>query len=154
LELFKLPRTIGQFEDKDMKVSIGRFGPYISHNSKFYSIPKTDDPYTIEADRAIEIMLAKRKADAEKLIKEFPEEGIQILNGRWGPYFAKEKENYKLPKELQKDPQAITLAQCLEIIAKSPAKPVKAAANKKATVKAAPKSGGKKAKTTTKKKSK
>jgi DNA topoisomerase I len=154
LELFKLPRTIGQFEDKDMKVSIGRFGPYISHNSKFYSIPKTDDPYTIEADRAIEIMLAKRKADAEKLIKEFPEEGIQILNGRWGPYFAKEKENYKLPKELQKNPQAITLAQCLEIIAQAPAKPVKAAANKKATVKAAPKSGGKKGKTTAKKKSK
>lgn len=156
LELFKLPRTVGVFEDKEMKVSIGRFGPYISHNSKFYSIPKGDDPYTIDADRAVEIMLAKRKADAEKLIKEFPSHEIQILNGRWGPYFAKGKDNYKLPKELQKDPKSITLEQCLDIIAKTPAAPTKrAAANKKATAKpAAPKSGGKKAGSTAKKKSK
>ncbi len=89
LELFKLPRIGGQFEGKDMKIAIGRFGPYIQHNSLFFSIPKTDDPHTLSTERAIEIILAKRKADAEKEIKVFREEGredVRLLNGRWGPY--------------------------------------------------------------------
>lgn len=155
LELFKLPRIAGTFEGADMKVSIGKFGPYVQHSSKFYSIPKTDDPYTIDEARAIEIIEAKRKADIEKVLKTFPSHpDIQILKGRWGAYLAQGKENYKLPKELQKDPKTITLEQCLDIISKAPAAPVKAAASKKSTVKAAPKSGGKKAAPKAKKKGK
>lgn len=166
LELFRLPRVVGEYEGKEMKANIGRFGPYIQHNSKFYSIPKVDDPYLIEPDRAIEIIEAKRKADAEKLIKDFPEHEIQLLNGRWGPYLAKGKDNYKLPKDKQKDAATLTLEECLAIIdaaPKLPAKPTaktrataktttKAAANKKATAKPVAKSGGKKAKPAAKKK--
>ncbi len=99
LELFKLPRTVGNFEDKEVKVSIGRFGPYIVHNSKFVSLKKEDDPYTIELPRAIELIELKRISDAEKLIKTFEEDQrIQILKGRWGPYIAVEKQNFKIPK--------------------------------------------------------
>jgi DNA topoisomerase-1 len=116
LELFKLPRIAGQFEGKDMKVAIGRFGPYIQHNSLFFSIPKTDDPLTLTTDRAIEIILAKRKADAEKEIKVFREEGrddVRLLNGRWGPYLSIGKDNYKLPKD--REPISFSLAECLAL---------------------------------------
>lgn len=112
LNLFKLPRVVGVFEDKEMKVAIGRFGPYILHNAKFYSLPKTDDPYTVEADRAVEIILQKRKADSEKVIKEFTEhEGVRILKGRWGPYLAVGKLNVKLPKG--KEPASFSFQECL-----------------------------------------
>jgi DNA topoisomerase-1 len=154
IELFKLPRVTGEYEGKEMKVQIGRFGPYILHNSKFISIPKTEDPYTITAERCIELIEAKRKADAEKLIKNFPEHEIQILKGRWGPYLAKGKENFKIPKEKQKNPQDISLEDALAIIDAAPKTPVKAAANKKATAKPAAKKSGKKATATTKKKAK
>lgn len=116
LDLFKLPRIAGQFEDKDMKVAIGRFGPYIQHNSAFYSIPKTDDPMTVSQERCVEIILAKRKADAEKEIRVFREEGredVRVLNGRWGPYFAVGKANYKIPKD--RDPKSLSLADCLAL---------------------------------------
>lgn len=122
LELFKLPRTIGMFEDKEMIAAIGRFGPYIRHASSFYSIPKTDDPMTIEENRAVEIILAKRKADAEKLIKRFDENpDVQLLNGRWGPYLAIGKNNYKLPKD--KTPADLTLEECYQIANYDPANP-------------------------------
>jgi len=114
LELFKLPREIGMFEDKPMVVAIGRFGPYIRHNSKFVSIPKIDDPMTITADRGIELILAKRVSDAEKLILEFPQsEYVKVLKGRWGPYLAIGKNNFKLPKD--KEPASLTYAECLAI---------------------------------------
>lgn len=116
LELFKLPRIAGQFEGKDMKIAIGRFGPYIQHNSLFFSIPKTDDPHELTAERAIEIILAKRKADAEKEIKVFRAEGredVKILNGRWGPYFCIGKSNYKIPKD--REPSSLTLEECLAL---------------------------------------
>jgi DNA topoisomerase-1 len=132
LELFKLPRIAGKFEDKDMKVSIGRFGPYIAHDGKFYSLPKTEDPYTVSADRAIEIILAKREADANKLIKTFPERpDVQLLNGRWGAYLVADGVNYKLPKGT--DAKSLTLQECLDIVAndKSPKRFKKAAAAKK-----------------------
>ena len=154
LELFKLPRVTGEFEGKDMKVNIGRFGPYILHDNKFISIPKTEDPYTITAETCVELILAKRKADAEKLIKDFPTHEIQILNGRWGPYISKGKENYKIPKEKQKDPKAISLDEVLAIIDAAGKAPVKAAANKKATAKPAAKARGKKPAASAKKKSK
>jgi DNA topoisomerase-1 len=114
LELFKLPREIGLFEEKPMVVAIGRFGPYIRHNSKFVSVPKIDDVMTIDADRGVELILAKRVSDAEKLIVEYPEsEYVKVLKGRWGPYLAIGKNNFKLPKD--KEPASLTYAECLAI---------------------------------------
>ena len=122
LELFKLPRTLAEFEGKDMVVGTGRFGPYIRHNSSFYSLAKTDDPLSVNEERAIEIILNKRKSDAEKVISKFdvdPE--IQVLNGRFGPYITKGKENFKIPKDM--DAKLLTLAQCEAIIADEANKP-------------------------------
>ena len=114
LELFKLPREIGLYEEKPMVVAIGRFGPYIRHNSKFISVPKIDDVMTIDADRCVELILAKRISDAEKLIAEYPEsEYVKVLKGRWGPYLAIGKNNFKLPKD--KEPATLTYAECLAI---------------------------------------
>ncbi len=116
LELFKLPRQIGTFEDKEMVVGIGRFGPYVRHNSKFYSLKKDiDDPYTIEHLRAIELIQKKREADKKKLIKEFSEDkDLKILNGKWGAYITYKKKNYKIPKKSKaKD---LTFENCMQII--------------------------------------
>lgn len=102
LLLFKMPRVVGEYEGKEMKVGIGRFGPYVVHNSVFTSLSKEDDPYTVNADRCIELILAKRKKDAERLIKKFDENpDLQILNGRWGPYIALGKENFRIPKNTE-----------------------------------------------------
>jgi DNA topoisomerase-1 len=114
LDLFKLPRVVGKFEDEEMQANIGRFGPYIKHMGKYYSIPKTDDPNTIHEDRAIEIIKAKREVDANKLIKTFEEDAeVQVLNGRYGPYIKFGKQNVKIPKET--DPKSLTFAQCKEL---------------------------------------
>lgn len=114
LELFKLPRTIGVYESEEIKANIGRFGPYLLHKKAFYSIPKTDDPMSIELNRAIEIIEAKRKAEREKVIKTFKEnDDVKVLNGRYGPYFAIGKNNYKIPKGT--DPTALTLKECLKL---------------------------------------
>ncbi|MGF1532911.1 MAG: type I DNA topoisomerase [Bernardetiaceae bacterium] len=121
LDLFKLPRTVGNLEGKDIVANIGRFGPYLRHDSKFTSIPKEHDPYTIEEGLAIELILAKREADAKKHIKSFPENpDIQILNGRWGPYIKAGKKNVKIPKDVE--PESLTLEQCLELAEKAPEK--------------------------------
>ena len=115
MELFKLPRKAGEYEGKEMVASIGRFGPYIRHDGKFYSIPKEEDPLTISADKAIEVIENKREADRQRIIKTFDEEpGIQILKGRWGPYISADKKNYKIPKD--KDPEAITLEDARKIM--------------------------------------
>ena len=121
LELFKFPRIIGSYESKDLQVGIGRYGPYIKHDDKFFSLKKTDDPLTIKEERAIEIILEKQQSEKEKLIKEFKErDDIKILNGRYGPYIAMGKTNYKIPRTM--DPKTLTLEQCLEIIEKEGAK--------------------------------
>jgi DNA topoisomerase-1 len=119
LQLFKLPRTIGIFEDKEMVAGIGKFGPYIRHNSVFYSMKRgTDDPYTIESGRAIEIIKEKREADKNKIIKEFEENpDLKILKGRWGPYIHFNKENYKIPREAK--PESLSLDDCMKIISES-----------------------------------
>lgn len=141
-DLFKLPRVVGMFEDADMTVAIGRFGPYVRHNGIFVSLKKEDDPMTITADRAIELIKAKRQADIDKYIKSFPENpGVQLLNGRWGPYLVIDKNNYKIPKGV--DAPTLSLQECLDIAAdpknaskgnrfkkKEIAKPVKKAAVK------------------------
>ena len=99
LKLFELPRSVGEFEDKDVSVGTGRFGPYIKHNGKFISLPKGYDPYSVDLDSAISLIEDKRKKDAEKIIKTFTEDAdLQILNGRYGPYIAYQKTNYKIPK--------------------------------------------------------
>lgn len=131
LELFKLPRKLDEFESKEMTVGTGRFGPYIRHNSKFYSIPKDEDPLEISSERAIEIIKNKRKADAEKVIRSFDETDplIQVLNGRWGPYISKGKDNFKIPKGT--DPLTLSLSDCEAIIADDANKPKKIVKRKK-----------------------
>jgi len=121
LELFKLPRNIGDFEGKSVTVAIGRFGPYIRHDSKFISLEKdVDDPYTIDLERAIILIEAKREKDLNALIKVFEENPeVKILNGRWGPYITFKKNNYKIPKNT--DASILTLVECMTLIEKQPA---------------------------------
>jgi DNA topoisomerase-1 len=133
LELFKLPRKIGQYEEKEITASIGRFGPYVQHNAKFYSLkPATDNPLTITLPRAIEVIEAKREADRNKLIKSFDRDpDLQVLNGRFGPYISYKKENYKIPKT--QEPTSLTLDDCMKIISESADKqPTKTTTRKKA----------------------
>jgi DNA topoisomerase-1 len=148
IDLFKLPRVVGMFEDKEMVVAVGRFGPYVRHNSIFVSLKKEDDPMIVSADRCVELILAKRQAEIDKYIKTFPERPeVQVLNGRWGAYLVIDGNNFKLPKGT--DAPALTLEECLAIAAdpknaskgsrfkkKQPEKkPFKQAAAKKATPK-------------------
>jgi DNA topoisomerase-1 len=122
LELFKLPRDVGMFEDKKVVAAIGRFGPYIRHDSKFVSIPKEEDPLSITEERAIELIKDKRETDAKKIIKLFPEnEEVRVLNGRWGAYIAVGKQNVKIPKDLEIEPADLTLEKCLELAESAPA---------------------------------
>ena len=121
LELFKLPRTVGEYEGKAVTVAIGRFGPYVRHNSIFVSLEKDiDDPYTVELDRAIELIEAKREKDKNAVIQVFDENPeVRLLNGRWGPYISFKKNNYKIPKTT--DATKLTLDDCLQLIEKQPA---------------------------------
>jgi DNA topoisomerase I len=124
LELFKLPRKPGSFEDKEITVAVGRFGPYIRHDNKFISIPKTIDPLDITEEECISLIEAKRVADSKKLIKSFAEnESVQVLNGRFGPYIYKDGNNYRIPKTT--DPQSLSLEDCLKLITDQGEKPAK-----------------------------
>lgn len=123
LSLFNLPRTLGTFEDKEIIVSIGKFGPYVRHNGKFYSLGKNDDPYDVTLERAIEIVIKKREAEQKKeaLKKDFPheiglEDGDAVVSniGRFGPYLTFRGENYRLAKDI--DPLTLTLADAMKII--------------------------------------
>lgn len=118
LELFKLPRTLGEYEGKTVTVAIGRFGPYVRHDSKFISLEKkVDDPYSIELPRAIELIEGKREKDLNALVKVFEENPeVKILNGRWGPYISYKKGNYKIPKN--SDAAKLTLDDCMKLIDK------------------------------------
>lgn len=118
LELFKLPRTLGEYEGLTVKANIGRFGPYVQHGKSFISI-KEDDPMDISLERAEELILQKRADDLAKIIKLFPEnEDFQLLNGRWGPYLKIGKDNFKLPKDIVVED--LTLEQCIEISENQP----------------------------------
>ena len=124
LDLFKLPRIIGQFEEKDMTAALGRFGPYVRHDSKFFSLTKEQDPHTITAEEGVTLIELKRKTDAERLIKAFPENpDIQVLNGRFGPYIVAGKKNVKIPKG--EEPTELTLERCQELADATPDKPAK-----------------------------
>jgi DNA topoisomerase-1 len=145
MELFKLPRELGETEeDGTISTSIGRFGPYVKYGSKYVSIKKDsgDDPYTITLERALELVAEKKKADAEKLINHWEEEGIQVLNGRYGPYVTDGNKNVKIPKDTE--PKSLSLEDCQKMIAEAPEKKwgrkkkaakKKAASKKKATAK-------------------
>ncbi len=118
LELFKLPRTLGEYEGKEMTIGVGKFGPYVKHDSKFVSLKKEMDPMTVTEEEAITLILEKREKDANRLIHDFSDAGIQVLNGMYGPYIAKGKSNYKIPKGT--DAKSLTLDECLHIIETAP----------------------------------
>ncbi len=121
LELLKMPRDLGLFEEKPVVANIGRFGPYVLHDKKFISIPKGEDPYTVTPERAVELIHAKRELDANRLIKAFEgNDEIQILNGRFGPYIKAGKKNVKIPKG--KAPEELTLEECITLAANAPEK--------------------------------
>jgi DNA topoisomerase-1 len=113
LELFKMPRQVGEFEGEVMKANIGRFGPYVQHAGKFYTIPKGQDPHSITEAEAAELIQSKREADAAKLIHDYAGGELKVLNGRWGPYLAARGENVKLPKGI--DAANLTEADCEEL---------------------------------------
>jgi DNA topoisomerase I len=116
LNLFRLPRSLGEYEEGDMVVGIGKFGPYIRYKSKFYSLKKgVDDPYIITFERAVEIILEKNESDKKKVIKDFGD--MMLLNGRYGPYLTKEKQNFRLPKGT--DAEKLTKEDCIKIIENS-----------------------------------
>ena len=131
LKLFEYPRNIGEYEEKPVTVAIGRFGPYVKHDGKFVSIPKEMSPAHITLDEAIELIDAKRVAEANRLVKTFDEEpDLQILNGRYGVYISYKKGNYKIPKTVA-DPAALTLEEAMEIVRAQDAKPRRTSRAKK-----------------------
>jgi len=121
LELFKLPRNVGEYEGEAIDANIGRYGPYVRHKNKFYGLGEEDDALTVTKDRAIELIEIKRKEDASRLIKTFDEnEEFQILKGKWGPYLKAGKQNVKLPKD--KVPEELTYDECVELAENAPVK--------------------------------
>ncbi len=157
MELFKLPRKLGQTADGlEVSASIGRFGPYVRYGDKYVSI-RDEDPYTIELPRALELIEEKKIADANRIIQDFEAEGIQVLNGRYGPYVTNKEKNARVPKD--REPKSLTLEECKELLANAPVRDKrgkkkaakkktesKTAAKKKVTKKKARKKAKKKAK--------
>jgi DNA topoisomerase-1 len=161
MELFKLPRKLGETpEGEPVSASVGRFGPYVRYGDKYVSIRGDDDPYTIELPRALELIAQKKIDDANRIIQDFEEEGIQVLNGRYGPYITDKKKNARVPKD--REPQSLTLEECRELLAAAPERgrrgkkkvskkaaateaPRKAAAKKKSAKKKTKKKAAKKA---------
>lgn len=125
MELFRLPRNLGKFEDEDVVVNIGRFGPYAAHDKKFYSLKKEMDPYTVELDEIAPLIVEKRAAKDERTIKIFEKEKIQILKGPYGPYIKQGLRNYKIPKEKIDTAADITLEEAKAIIEDVKANPPK-----------------------------
>ena len=133
LKLFEFPRTIGEYEDKDVTVAIGRFGPYIKHDNKFVSIPKEFAPAAITLEEAVQLIVAKRDAETKKVVKTFTEDAdMQILNGRYGIYIAYKKSNYKIPKTV-KEPANLTFEECKEIVESQDSAPKKTTTRRKTT---------------------
>ncbi len=161
MELFKLPRQLGETPDgQPVSASVGRFGPYVRYGDKYVSIRGDDDPYTIELPRALELIEQKKIEDANRIIQDFEEAGIQVLNGRYGPYITNKAKNARVPKD--REPKSLTLEECQELLAAAPERgrrgkkktskktaageaPRKAAAKKKAAKKKTRKKAAKKA---------
>lgn len=150
LELFKLPRKLGETSDGlPVSASVGRFGPYVRYGDKYVSIRGDDDPYTIELPRALELIEAKKIEDANRIIQDFEDEGIQVLNGRYGPYITDKTKNARVPKD--REPKSLTVEECKELLA---AAPVRGRRGKKKTAKKKTAKKAAKKKTTKKKKTK
>ena len=123
LELFKLPRTVGEFEGKPVVIGAGRFGPYILHNKKYTSLPKTEDPMTVTLETSVALIELKRIQEKQKHLKTFAEDGkLEVLNGRYGPYLVYDGKNFRLPKNLHDKASELTYEQCMEIVNAAPAK--------------------------------
>jgi len=129
LDLYKLPRVVGEFESTEVVISTGRFGPYVRHQSAFYTLPKEDDPLAVTLERAVEIIVHKRQVDSQNILHEFQDATgpIRVINGRFGAYIAHNKENYKIPRG--NDPLTLTLEACKNIIANT--EPSKSKSKKK-----------------------
>ena len=121
LELFKLPRNLGQFEGTDVVIGAGRFGPYVLHDKKYTSLPKEEDPLTISLDAAINLIQKKRLQDAQRHLKTFSEDAkMEVMNGRYGPYIAYDGKNYRMPKALHEKAAELTYEQCMDIVKNAP----------------------------------
>lgn len=121
LELFKLPRTVGQFEGTDVVIGAGRFGPYVLHNKKYVSLPKDENPMTITLDAAINLIQKKRLQEAQRHLKTFEEDAnMEVMNGRYGPYIAYNGKNYRMPKTLHEKASELTYEQCMDIVNNAP----------------------------------
>ena len=122
LELFKLPRTVGEFEGKSVTIGAGRFGPYVLHDKKYVSIPKDEDPLALTLERAIELIESKRKAEEERHLKKFDEDPkLEVLNGRYGPYIVYDGKNYRIPRDLHPKAAELSYEQCMDIVNNPPA---------------------------------
>ena len=132
LSLFDLPKNIGEYEGEVMTVAVGRFGPYVRHAGKFYSLPKDTDPLSCTTEQAIEIIREKRESEEKSLLKSFAEDAdLSIRTGRFGPYLKYKTDNYKLPKDV--DPTSMSYDDCMKLIAETPAKTARKGAARKSS---------------------
>ena len=121
LELFKLPRTVGQYEGSDVVIGAGRFGPYVLHNKKYVSLPKGEDPMAVTLEQAVSLITEKRRQEEERHLKTFEEDAkLEVLNGRYGPYIAYDGKNYRMPKAMHDRARELTYAECMEIVNATP----------------------------------
>ncbi len=121
LELFKLPRTVGQYEGSDVVIGAGRFGPYVLHNKKYVSLPKGEDPMAVTLEQAVSLITERRRQEEERHLKTFEEDAkLEVLNGRYGPYIAYDGKNYRMPKAMHDRARELTYAECMEIVNAAP----------------------------------
>jgi DNA topoisomerase-1 len=124
LQLFQLPRKLGATpEGEEIEANIGRFGPYLKYGAKYASLKVGDDPYTITPERALEVVAEKKLADANRIIQDFGVDGIQVLNGRYGPYISDKQRNARIPKD--REPKTLTLEECRALLAAAPPRPMR-----------------------------
>ena len=132
LSLFDLPKVIGEYEGEPLTVANGRFGPYVRHKAKYYSLPKDMDPLSCTQEQAIQLIQEKHASEEKSLLKSFAEDAeLQIRDGRFGPYMKYKGENYKLPKDV--DPQSLSYEDCMKIVSEAPAKPARKSSARKGT---------------------
>ena len=123
MELFKLPRTIGEFEGYPVTIGAGRFGPYILHNKKYVSLPKGEDPLTVTLETAVSLIEEKRQKEQQSHLKQFAEEPeLEVMSGRYGPYLSYKGKNYRLPKAMHENAADLTVEDCLKVIETADAK--------------------------------